>query len=130
MLENLWHTPKEKIEQKSVFWNMMSSGLNSVVSMFLLWIVTMINGVSDAGIFSLAFSTSQMMLTIGNYGMRNYQATDIRNKYSTGVYLSSRIFTNAIMMSAVGIFVVAKGYYFEKSCHNFTLSIKSNGCDG
>ena len=40
MLENLWHTPKEKIEQKSVFWNMMSSGLNSVVSMFLLWIVT------------------------------------------------------------------------------------------
>ena len=55
MLENLWHTPKEKIEQKSVFWNMMSSGLNSVVSMFLLWIVTMINGVSDAGIFSLAF---------------------------------------------------------------------------
>ena len=45
MLENLWHTPKEKIEQKSVFWNMMSSGLNSVVSMFLLWIVTMINGV-------------------------------------------------------------------------------------
>ena len=107
MLENLWHTPKEKIEQKSVFWNMMSSGLNSVVSMFLLWIVTMINGVSDAGIFSLAFSTSQMMLTIGNYGMRNYQATDIRNKYSTGVYLSSRIFTNAIMMSAVGIFVVA-----------------------
>ena len=47
MLENLWHTPKEKIEQKSVFWNMMSSGLNSVVSMFLLWIVTMINGVSD-----------------------------------------------------------------------------------
>ena len=57
MLENLWHTPKEKIEQKSVFWNMMSSGLNSVVSMFLLWIVTMINGVSDAGIFSLAFSS-------------------------------------------------------------------------
>ena len=98
MLENLWHTPKEKIEQKSVFWNMMSSGLNSVVSIFLLWIVTMINGVSDAGIFSLAFSTSQMMLTIGNYGMRNYQATDIRNKYSTGVYLSSRIFTNAIIL--------------------------------
>ena len=123
MLENLWHTPKEKIEQKSVFWNMMSSGLNSVVSMFLLWIVTMINGVSDAGIFSLAFSTSQMMLTIGNYGMRNYQATDIRNKYSTGVYLSSRIFTNAIMMSAVGIFVVAKGYYFEKSCITILLCL-------
>ena len=79
MLENLWHTPKEKIEQKSVFWNMMSSGLNSVVSMFLLWIVTMINGVSDAGIFSLAFSTSQMMLTIGNYGrLQIYEISILR----------------------------------------------------
>lgn len=55
MLENLWHTPKEKIEQKSVFWNMMSSGLNSVVSMFLLWIVTMINGVSEQESFHLLF---------------------------------------------------------------------------
>ena len=64
MLEKLWHTEKENIEKNSVFWNMMSSGLNSVVSMFLLWIVTLINGVSDAGVFSLAFSTSQMMLTI------------------------------------------------------------------
>ena len=91
MLEKLWHTEKENIEKNSVFWNMMSSGLNSVVSMFLLWIVTLINGVSDAGVFSLAFSTSQMMLTIGNYGMRNYQATDIRNKYTMGIYLSSRI---------------------------------------
>ena len=40
MLEKLWHTEKENIEKNSVFWNMMSSGLNSVVSMFLLWIVS------------------------------------------------------------------------------------------
>ena len=121
MLEKLWHTEKENIEKSSVFWNMMSSGLNSVVSMFLLWIVTLINGVSDAGVFSLAFSTSQMMLTIGNYGMRNYQATDIRNKYTMGIYLSSRILTNIVMMCVVGIFVLAEGYYFEKACITILL---------
>lgn len=121
MLEKLWHTEKENIEKNSVFWNMMSSGFNSVVSMFLLWIVTLINGVSDAGVFSLAFSTSQMMLTIGNYGMRNYQATDIRNKYTMGIYLSSRILTNIVMMCVVGIFVLAEGYYFEKACITILL---------
>lgn len=93
MLENLWHTPKEKIEQKSVFWNMMSSGLNSVVSMFLLWIVTMINGVSDAGIFSLAFSTSQMMLTIGNYGMRKLSAGQIYEISILRAYIYSPVFS-------------------------------------
>jgi O-antigen/teichoic acid export membrane protein len=82
MFKKFWLIKEDDIGKQSVFWNMMSSGLNSIVSMLLLWVVTLLNGVSDVGIFSLGFSTSQMMLTIGNYGMRNYQATDVTNKYS------------------------------------------------
>ena len=115
MLENIWTIKERDIQKKSVFWNMMSSGINSVVSMFLLLIVTRINGVEDAGIFSLGFSTAQMMLTIGNYGMRNYQVTDLKNKYSMEIYLSSRIMTNILMMLIVFVFVSIEGYFFEKA---------------
>lgn len=100
--------------QSSVFWNMMSSGLNSVVSILLLLVVTRINGTSDAGIFSLAFSTAQMMLTIGNYGMRNYQATDIKNKYHLHTYLGSRVVTALAMTIFTCLFVIMRGYYLEK----------------
>lgn len=115
MFKKFWLIKEDDIGKQSVFWNMMSSGLNSIVSMLLLWVVTLLNGVSDAGIFSLGFSTSQMMLTIGNYGMRNYQATDVTNKYSIKVYEASRIVTNIIMMVSVLGFVWFEGYYFEKA---------------
>ncbi len=100
--------------RSSVFWNMMSSGLNSIVSIVLLLVVTRINGTSDAGVFSLAFSTAQMMLTIGNYGMRNYQATDIKEKYTLSTYLSSRIITTLGMTILTFLFVLVRGYDLEK----------------
>ncbi|MEY8413884.1 oligosaccharide flippase family protein [Lachnospiraceae bacterium 62-26] len=123
MLEKLWENEEKDIEKNCVFWNMISSGLNSVVSMVLLWVVTRVNGVVDAGIFSLGFSTSQMMLTIGNYGMRNYQVTDIRDKYSMRVYLASRVVTNVIMMVIVIGFVGLEGYTFEKAVITILLSL-------
>ena len=123
MFKKFWIIKEEDIGKQSVFWNMMSSGLNSIVSMLLLWVVTLLNGVSDAGIFSLGFSTSQMMLTIGNYGMRNYQATDVTNKYSIKVYEASRIVTNIIMMMSVLGFVWFEGYYFEKALITILLCL-------
>lgn len=123
MLKKLWIIKEDDIGKQSVFWNMMSSGLNSIVSMLLLWVVTLLNGVSDAGIFSLGFSTSQMMLTIGNYGMRNYQATDVTNKYSMRIYEASRIVTNIIMMISVLGFVWFEGYYFEKAMITILLCL-------
>ena len=123
MFKKFWLIKEDDIGRQSVFWNMMSSGLNSIVSMLLLWVVTLLNGVSDAGIFSLGFSTSQMMLTIGNYGMRNYQATDVTNKYSIKVYEASRIVTNIIMMVSVLGFVWFEGYYFEKALITILLCL-------
>lgn len=123
MFKKFWLIKEDEIGKQSVFWNMMSSGLNSIVSMLLLWVVTLLNGVSDAGIFSLGFSTSQMMLTIGNYGMRNYQATDVTNKYSIKVYEASRIVTNIIMMVSVLGFVWFEGYYFEKALITILLCL-------
>lgn len=98
-----------------VFWNILSSGLNSVVSILLLLVVTRINGTSDAGVFSLAFSTAQMMLTIGNYGMRNYQATDIEGKHSFSIYAGSRIVTCLSMTLFTLLFVLTRGYQLEKT---------------
>lgn len=121
MLEKIWIVKEKNVQKSSVFWNMMSSGINSVVSMFLLLVVTRVVGVAEAGIFSLGFSTSQMLLTIGNYGMRNYQVTDLNNKYSMRVYLASRVLTNILMMMIAVAFVFVEGYYWEKALVTLSL---------
>ena len=95
---------------QSTVWNLMANGLNSVISVILLWIVTRICGTNDAGIFSLGFSTAQMMLTIGNFGMRNYQATDISNRYSQKIYIASRYLTSFLMLVITGAFILIQGY--------------------
>ena len=115
MIEKLWAVNEKNIQKYSVFWNVMSSGINSVVSMFLLLVVTRTVGVVQAGIFSLGFSTAQMMLTIGNYGMRNFQVTDLKNKYSMKTYLTSRIVTNLLMMIISIAFVLLEAYSCEKA---------------
>ena len=123
MLNRIWEIEEKDIQKSGVFWNMMSSGINSVVSLFLLLIVTRSVGVAEAGIFSLGFSTAQMMLTIGNYGMRNFQVTDLNDKYSMPIYLSSRIVTNIIMMMAAVVFVLIEGYNWEKGIITLLLCL-------
>lgn len=111
----------ENLEQKSVFWNLLSSGFNSIISIVLLWVVTRISGTFDAGVFSIGFATAQMMLTIGNYGMRNFQATDVVGKFTLDEYKKSRIVTTLIMIGVSVVFVLLKGYYAEKAFIVLTL---------
>lgn len=108
---------------QSTVWNLMANGLNSVISVILLWIVTRICGTNDAGIFSLGFSTAQMMLTIGNFGMRNYQATDISNRYSQKIYIASRYLTSFLMLVITGAFILIQGYTSEKAIMIILLCI-------
>lgn len=115
MLDKVWEEDEQKIGVSSVFWNIVSGGLISAISMILLWVVTRTNGVNDAGVFSLGFSTAQMLVTIGNYGMRNYQATDINGKHDKQTYLVSRWCTCALMMAIAVVFVLIKQYYLEKA---------------
>ena len=55
---------KEKQFRKSFIWNMLGSGINAFNSLFFMIVVTRINGVIDAGIFTLAFSTVSIALSV------------------------------------------------------------------
>ena len=72
----------------------------------------------EAGIFTFAYSVANLMLNIGKYGMRNYQVTDVKEKYAYSTYFKSRILTTAAMIVASVAYVVVRngieGYTFEK----------------
>ena len=65
------------IEQKSFLWNIIGSAVSAASSFVLLLCVTRTVGASEGGIFSLAFATSQILLTIGKFGVRAFQASEI-----------------------------------------------------
>ena len=115
MFSGLLVKEPKNLVRKSVIYNVGANLLNAAASVILLMFVTRACGTSQAGVFSIGFSTAQMLLPIGQFGMRNFQASDVVGKFSQHDYIASRIITNVIMMAIAIGFVFVKGYYFDKA---------------
>lgn len=94
------------VKKNDYLWNMIGSVCYSGSSFFYLLLVTRVCGVKEAGVFSLAFATAQLLLTIGRFGVRTYQATDLKEKYSFFEYSFSRCITCLFMMVGAWIYVM------------------------
>lgn len=110
-------TSERKIFLKNFIWNIMGTGLNSFNSLFFLIIVTRINGINDAGIFSIAYSTALILYTIGLYSGRLCQVTDIENKVKDKDYIVNRVITCVLMI------IMAIGFVFIKQYTEYKMWI-------
>lgn len=106
--------------KKNIIWNAIGSTISSFISLFLLILVTRINGLENAGIFTYSFSTACLFYTIAVYYGRVYQVTDSGN-YEDSDYIYNRI-TTCIFMLVVSIaFLIIKQYSGYKSTILFLL---------
>lgn len=108
------NTVFQKNGKQTFFWNMAGGFCNSITSFLLLLFVTRILGSDEAGIFSFAFATAQLMLTIGKFGMRAYQATDVNEIIGFPSYLVSRMISCLLMLAASWIYIIWNGYEGRK----------------
>ena len=115
---------EEKLNQKkNVVWNMIGATANAFNSFLFTIIVTRINGLNDAGIFTYAFATACLLYVIGIYEGRAFQVTDISDKYTDSDYIYNRIFTCIIMIFVAVVFCIIRGYDLYKSSIIILLSI-------
>ena len=96
--------------KKSYFWNTLGSGLNSCNSLFFLIIVTRINGIKDAGIFTLSFATACMLYVIATYSGRTYQVTETDKKIKDNDFIFHRFLSAFLMLIISIIFGLVNGY--------------------
>lgn len=94
----------------SFIWNTVGSTLSAGSSFILLSCVTQSVGANDSGIFAFAFSSAQLMLTLGKFGVRSYQVTDVTRKISTSTYFLYRMFSSfAMLLLCIGM-IMLLGY--------------------
>ncbi|QNM06879.1 lipopolysaccharide biosynthesis protein [Qiania dongpingensis] len=91
--------------KKNVIWNMTGSLLFALSSILLFAVAARATGEYYGGIFSIAFTTGQMLLTIGYYEVRPFHVTDVSRQYSFPEYLSARMITSAAMAAAGFVYV-------------------------
>lgn len=119
---------KEKSERRNYTWNLMGSVFSSVTSTFLLLIVTRILNPESVDLFGITYSLGQQLLIIGLFQVRDFQATDVIEKYSFQIYLLSRLTTIFLMIISAIIFIIANQYNFNRSLIFFFL-ILWRACD-
>lgn len=95
---------------KNFIWNSLGTGINSFNSLFFLIIVTRVNDIQTAGIFSIAYATATILYTLAMYSGRLCQVTDIENKIKDKDYIANRFITCMLMLALATGFLCIKQY--------------------
>lgn len=114
---------KDKNFKSNFIWNIIGTGFNAFNSLFFMIAVTRINGLNDAGIFTLAFSTACLLYVIGAYSGRIYQVTETNKNIKDKEFIYNRYISCSLMIVITIIFVLIKGYDLYKSLIFIFLAI-------
>ena len=95
----------KNIEKSAYIWNTSASMLNAFQTVLILMVISRIDPLTDAGIFTIAFAIGNLMLTIGLYGIRQFQVSDVNTKYKFHEYFIARGITCLIMIIVSIVYV-------------------------
>lgn len=115
------------IRRSAYIWNTVGSMLNAFQSVIMLMVLTRVCDLATAGIFAIAYASANLFLNMGNFGMRNYQASDVAPKYSFAAYARSRIITDVAMVVCSTAYLawsaVTIGYDWYKVAAIFCMTL-------
>ena len=78
--------------------------ISGMPSVLVLIIVTRVCGLEAAGLYSIAFATGNLFMYLGNYGVRNYQVSDVDEKFPFRSYILHRLLTVALMLLVAAVY--------------------------
>ena len=106
MIKKILFGSKDKMKS-AYLWNTCAAMLNAFQTVFILMLISRIDPVIDAGVFTIAFAIGNLMMAIGKYGIRQFQVSDVEEKYSFKEYTVARIITSIIMIAASFVYVLS-----------------------
>lgn len=93
-----------ELEKKNFIWNVLGLSLYSFTSLFLMIIVTRVNGLNISGIFNYAFSLSCLFYYISTFYNRTFYVANDNKKYNFNDLFSYRLFTTLLSLILIIIF--------------------------
>lgn len=79
-------------------WNALGGVAFASISFITMIFVSYGQGLDAAGVYSIAFTTSQMLYFVGLFGVNVYQMTDYENAFSNGDYRRAKAMTSGLML--------------------------------
>lgn len=95
--------------------------LNSFQTVIILMVISRIDNIKDSGNFVIAYAVANLLIMIGKYGVRQFQVSDIKEKYSFKTYFIHRMITVFFMVICsilyVSFYLFSGSYSIEKSLY-------------
>lgn len=105
--------------KKNFLWNVIGMTCNCFNSLFFMILITRINSMDDAGIFTLSFSIACLVYYIGTYAGRVYQVTNVNDSITDSDFIIHRAITCVMMIFISLMYCFISGY----SLYKFTVVI-------
>lgn len=105
--------------KKNFLWNVIGMTCNCFNSLFFMILITRINSMDDAGIFTLSFSIACLVYYIGTYAGRVYQVTNVNDSITDSDFIIHRAIT-CVMMVFISLMYCFISRY---SLYKFTVVI-------
>ena len=114
---------ESQIMKRTMVWNMISSILSGFFTAIIVFFITRISGIEVAGIINLAAAYGYQCLTLGSFGVRNVQASDVNYENSFSDYFYQRIITSCLMYFLLIYYSFMSGYALEKALIIFLFGV-------
>lgn len=101
--------------RKNFIWNMIGSTINAFISLFLMILVTRMNGLEEAGVFTFAFSLSCMLQVIGVFSGRAYQVTERKKELTDRDFIINKGLTCFFMLMVSFLYLAFHHYSISKN---------------
>lgn len=85
-------------QRSAWFWNMMAALTSSFQSMLFMLVLTRFGEIEAASYIAIGFAAANLAMTVGKFGVRNFQVTDVTEKYHFRDYRNMRVLTVAAMV--------------------------------
>ncbi len=109
------------IGRSTYIWNTVSAMMLALQGPVIQAVVSRTNGATDFGIISIAFSAATLIMYVGQYGLRRFQASDVKEQFSFEEYHGMRVVT-CLMMIVASLAFCAYGMAFKGySSFKFTV---------
>ncbi len=111
---------KDKCFKRNLLWNAGGNVVYLIAQWLITVLVTVLGGLEDAGILSLAMSISASFQTLALFGIRSFQVSDREGKFSDTAYVGFRAVSCSAALLFCLIFALCNGYSPEV-CHAISL---------
>lgn len=96
--------------KRNFIWNIVGSTAVAAFTVIISLMITRISGLDAAGIFSIGIAIANLLYTVATFGIRNFQASDVKGEYKFNDYLYTRVFT-CIVAIITSLFIIYNNHY-------------------